>query len=233
MKYLASIIVTALCLLDVAAFVLEVGTVNAPPAQYIMMVFLIAFTAMVWVAQMRTRKEHATTPQYYRTIREQSVFPIIGFAIQFVFAGLYFAGWNTGMNDVHNWLQLHLPKGVFIPLFIEIVLTAVVIMLWVGNHNANAHTDALQDVQRVQRSQKDVLTEQLGTLQARLDPNDPQAAVTMRLIEEKAESLPLNMQGNAAVAFQQTMQEVIRANQMNVVDSVVLHGIKRSMDRIR
>lgn len=71
-----------------------------------------------------------------RTVRFMTcrIFPLCGFAIQYVFVLLYFAAWDNPSPFTATSLKSVLPKGFFVPMLIEMILFGVVAALWVGNN---------------------------------------------------------------------------------------------------
>lgn len=240
MKYLASIIVTVFFVVAAAAFGVQLGTYGiAPPAQFVVMFFLLLFTGLVWLAQSQRNKYDPSQPDanglYYRTISDNSVFPIVAFVIQGVIAVLYFCGWNLPpFSSLSLAMKVALPKGFFIPLVVELIITAIVVVLWIGNNRANAHTVVQQQV----RTQKVVRNQQLSSLVTliapRVDASDANALAQLNLIEEKVQSLPLNINPATAVFYQQAVQELnLAAGRPGVVDAAELRKIWDSVSRIR
>ncbi|MDF7663262.1 hypothetical protein PT282_01010 [Bifidobacterium sp. ESL0763] len=240
MKYLASIIVTLFFAVAAAAFGVQLGTYGfAPPAQFVVMFFLLLFTALVWVAQSQRDKGDPSQPDanglYYRTIADNSAFPIVGFVVQCVITVLYFCAWNLPLqNPLATSLKLVLPKGLFVPLVIELIIAVIVVVLWVGNNRANEHTVVQQQVRQQKIMRNDQLSSLVTLIAPRVDAADADALSQLNLIQEKVRSLPLNVNPATAMFYQQAMQELNAvAERPGTVDAVELRKIWGLVSQVR
>ena len=214
MRYLTPIISTVFFVVASVAFGMELKMYGmAPPAQYVVMLFLFIFVMLVWVAQMQTMNAPVGRQMYYRVIAEHSVFPVMAFVVQLVIAAAYFFAWNMPFRVGMVALRMWLPQGVFIPLVVDLVLLAITVVLWMGNDKANAHTQYLHSQQQDKESQKEMLQAQLLLLRQRIDSTDETSLSVMRFIDQKVQSLPLQLSGASAVAYQQAVQQIIKTNQ--------------------
>lgn len=234
-RYISSIIVTVFFAVAALAFGFQLSIFAfAPLAQYIVLVFMLLFVVLTWVSDWNAANNTIGENLYYRVIAENGVFPIAGYAIQCVFAILYGIAWNTGPNPISTWLRLVLPKGLFIPLIIELIITAVVVVLWMGNNRANGHTVTQHVEQHNKIAQRDQFKGQVLLLKQRVDESDADKAAAMRIIEQKVASLPLNPNPSTTLFYQQAMQLVITANQSpSDVSLETLEGIKHAITMIR
>ncbi|KAA8823325.1 hypothetical protein EMO92_10210 [Bifidobacterium reuteri] len=234
-RYLSSIIATVFFVVAIAAFGFQLAVFEfAPIAQYVVLSFMLVFTVLIWVADAQASRQMVGRDLYHRIIAENGLFPIVGYLVQCVFALLYGLAWNTVLNPVATGLRLVLPKGLFLPLIVELVITAVVVVFWLGNVRANDHT-ALQHVEHEAKiSSKEQLKGQVLLLKQRVGSADSSKAETMRFIEQKVSALPLNPSASALPLYQQAIQLIIAANQTpGEVTLETLENIKRAVAMVR
>lgn len=236
MKYLVSIFATVLTLIGCAAFMAEIGTYGfAPPAQWIVMLFLLLFTVLCWVAQSRSDEDAASRNEnlYYRLIAENVVFPAVGYLIQGIIAIFYFSAWNAPWWSGNLTLRHILPSGFFIPLLVEVLLTIVVISLWVGNITANVHTVRQQVMRDEKVANRAQLKSQVLFLDSCLDPNDKEATDISSQIQRKVESLPLVPDAATGLFYSRAINEIQEATAKGSVDLPTLQHIRDTLNRVR
>ena len=236
MKYLVSIFATVLTLIGCAAFMAEIGTYGfAPPAQWIVMLFLLLFTVLCWVAQSRSDEDAASRNEnlYYRLIAENVVFPAVGYLIQGIIAIFYFSAWNAPWWSGNLTLRRILPSGFFIPLLVEVLLTIVVISLWVGNITANVHTVRQQVMRDEKVANRAQLKSQVLFLDSCLDPNDKEATDISSQIQRKVESLPLVPDATTGLFYSRAINEIQEATAKGSVDLPTLQHIRDPLTRVR
>lgn len=235
MRYLTSIISTVFLLVAIAAFGAQLAVYAvAPAAQYVVMLFLLVFCILIWVAEVQSAHQQTAYNLRYRMITEHEVFPVVAYIVQLIFAIVYFVGWNLPPSPQTLALRVAVPKGVFVPLVIELVLLFVVLVLWLGNRTANRHTEQLEQKRAVSISQLQQLQAQVEYLGSRIDESDTRSQDIMRLIQEKAESLPLNLDPTTKVFYQQSLQKIAAAgSHAGYVTQQELDDIKQTIDRIR
>lgn len=235
MRYLTSIVVTVFSVIASVAFGMQLAFyVFAPPAQFIVIFFLLAFTVLVWLAEAQTIDNGINQSLYYRMISEHVVFPFTAYVIQAIIAILYFLAWNMSFNVFSVSMKLMLPRGIFTPLIIELLLFFVVMALWLGNNKANERTDTYHEQHRVKENQSMMLEQQVALLRPRIDDRDQASVDALRLIEQKMGSISLNLTGVAMIRYQEAAAKVTAANQMTgVIPLETLLAIKKVMDLIR
>ena len=214
----------------------EIGTYGfAPPAQWIVMLFLLLFTVLCWVAQSRSDEDAASRNEnlYYRLIAENVVFPAVGYLIQGIIAIFYFSAWNAPWWSGNLTLRHILPSGFFIPLLFEVLLTIVVISLWVGNITANVHTVRQQVVRDEKVANRAQLKSQVLFLDSCLDPNDKEATDISSQIQRKVESLPLVPDAATGLFYSRAINEIQEATAKGSVDLPTLQHIRDTLNRVR
>ena len=214
----------------------EIGTYGfAPPAQWIVMLFLLLFTVLCWVAQSRSDEDAASRNEnlYYRLIAENVVFPAVGYLIQGIIAIFYFSAWNAPWWSGNLTFRHILPSGFFIPLLVEVLLTIVVISLWVGNITANVHTVRQQVVRDEKVANRAQLKSQVLFLDSCLDPNDKEATDISSQIQRKVESLPLVPDAATGLFYSRAINEIQEATAKGSVDLPTLQHIRDTLNRVR
>ncbi|BDR54209.1 hypothetical protein KIMH_03200 [Bombiscardovia apis] len=237
MKYITSIIATLFSLIGCIAFGTQLyGYGFAPPAQFIVMVFLLGFNAMIWLADARRGSVSAAHNMslYHRIIAEQTVFPTVGYLIQAFIACLYFCAWNVSWTAPTVGLRAWLPAGFFIPLVVECVVTAILSVLWLSNIRINAHTIQQEAVYRSRYSQREQLKALVMQLESRVDLNESEAALLTKRICRKVDSLPLVPNPTTEVFRQQAVQEIHSVlGQPDTVHSDSLRRIWSDLSKVK
>jgi large-conductance mechanosensitive channel len=235
MRYLTSIIATVFFVMAGIAFGLQIAFYDfAPPAQFIALLFFLLFTILVWLAESQTVDNRVGLSLYYRLISENVVFPFTAYIIQGIIVVLYFLAWNMPFWGFSASMKLALPKGIFIPLIIEFLLFFCVVALWLGNIKANKRTEERLVQHDVKENQQKMLEEQVALLRSRIDYRDQASVDALRLIEQKVESIPLNLGGGSMLRYQEAVEKISRANQTgDVVSLATLRGIKAVMELIK
>lgn len=235
MRYITSIISTVFFVVAVCALGMQLATYGfAPIAQYVVIAFMFLFVAMMWAADVEAIRANIGADLFYRVLPTNTVFPAIGFAIQCVLAIAYASAWNNNLNSTTLALRNILPQGLFTVLIIELVITTVLVVLWSGNNQANKHTVRLHTQQQAKIAQKEQLKGQILLLKQKIDSSDQVSVNTIRQIEQKINSLPLNLNPNTVIFYQQAMQEIISANQQpGTISAESLQNIKRLVSSIR
>jgi membrane protein implicated in regulation of membrane protease activity len=227
--------VTVFSVVAVAAFFVQLATYSvAPPAQCIVMFFLLVFTALTWIADVQRTHTPVRNNTHHRIIADNMVFPVAAFGLQYFIAILYFFAWNNSPVSPFTSMRLYLPNGFFVPLTVELVLAALMVVLWVSNIRANRHTANLSVKRDEQLSQKKMLQEQIVLLKACIETSDQTSMDSFRFIEQKVASLPLTPDSATLHMYQEALQLVIQANRNSVkVPSNQLVQIKNTIAQLR
>lgn len=235
MRYITSIISTIFFVVAFCAFGMQLATYGfAPISQYIVLAFMLLFVALVWIADAEFACKGVGKNLFYRVLPTNTVFPAVGFAIQCLFAIAYAYAWNSNPSPTTIALRNALPQGIFTILIIELVITIVFGVLWLGNNQANNHTVMLHENQSVKIAQKEQLKSQVLLLKQKIDDSDQTSVNTIRQIEQKINSLPLNINPNTMIFYQQAIQEIVYANQQpSTVSAEALQSIKKLVSNIR
>lgn len=235
MRYITSIISTIFFVVAACAFGVQLATYGfAPLAQYVVLAFMFLFVVLVWIADAEFACKSVDKNLFYRVLPTNTMFPTIGFAIQCLLAIAYAYAWNSNLSPTTIALRGALPQGIFTILIIELVMTIILGVLWLGNNRANNHTVMLHAQQSAKIAQKEQLKGQVLLLKQRIDDSDQVSVNTIRQIEQKINSLPLNPNPNTIIFYQQAMQEIISANQQPGIISVEnLQNIKKLVSNIR
>lgn len=235
MRYLSSILATVFWSLAMVKFGIQMYIhPMAPMGEMVVMIFSLVFLALIWVAQYSDGQKSYAAELTPRIISQNKIFPLCGFAIQYVFVLLYLVAWDNPSPLTATFLKLVLPKGFFVPMLIEMILLGVVAALWMGNNSANSATETMQVDIDNSRSRQQSMQAQVALLEARINPSDEEALKVSHLIDGKLESLPLHPDGRTAVFYNQAMQQIQRLLQSPVSPTAdELISLKRTLDRIR
>lgn len=211
MRYVTSIIGTVFCLLSCAAFAAQLAWYHlTSPAQCIVLVVLIALTALLWLSEIIGNQEMSNRRLVFRVIPNNTIFPAVAFVIQYLVTLLYSAAWFPVFGFNMLGLRTILPQGIFIPLGLEFVLLAIVAVLWVGNTTANKHTAVSEQSSISKQMMHSQMQTQISILKQRVNEQD---ANVIRQIEQKIEALPLQLQPTSSASLQQAYQLMVQISQ--------------------